>query len=117
MDWSARGSWTGVRGALGLEIISPGGLPRGMTIPRMMSGCSRCRNKAIAEAFAYMHVAEKWGLGIPNVMQEFVEHGLTAPEYTDWGNAVKVTVRRIQRKLDIGLGKQPNHICLNCRHR
>ena len=73
-----------------LEIISPGGLPRGMTIPRMMSGCSRCRNKAIAEAeaFAYMHVAEKWGLGIPNVVQEFTGHGLAAPEYTDWGNAV-----------------------------
>ena len=63
-----------------LEIISPGGLPRGMTISRMMSGCSRCRNKAIAEAFAYMHVAEKWGLGIPNVMQEFAGHGLAAPE-------------------------------------
>lgn len=88
-----------------LEIISPGGLPRGMTIPRMMSGCSRCRNKAIAEAFAYMHVAEKWGLGIPNVMQEFVGHGLAAPEYTDWGNAVKVTVRRIPKKLDAGLEK------------
>jgi predicted HTH transcriptional regulator len=77
-----------------LEIISPGGLPRGMTVQRMLSGCSRCRNKAIAEAFAYMHVAEKWGLGIPNAMHEFVEHGLSAPEYTDWGNAVKVTVRR-----------------------
>lgn len=83
-----------------LEIISPGGLPRGMTIQRMMSGCSRCRNKAIAEAFAYMHVAEKWGLGIPNAMHEFEERGLMKPEYTDWGNAVKVTVRRIRRKLD-----------------
>ncbi len=41
-----------------------------------------------------MHVAEKWGLGIPNAMHEFVEHGLLEPEYTDWGNAVKVTVRR-----------------------
>lgn len=64
------------------------------------SGCSRCRNKAIAEAFAYMHVAEKWGLGIPNAMHEFEERGLMKPEYTDWGNAVKVTVRRIRRKLD-----------------
>ena len=81
-----------------LEIISPGGLPRGMTVQRMLSGCSRCRNKAIAEAFAYMHVAEKWGLGIPNAMHEFVEHGLSAPEYTDWGNAVKVTVRRLPKE-------------------
>ena len=73
-----------------------------MTIPRMMSGCSRCRNKAIAEAFAYMRVAEKWGLGIPNAMHAFAEYGLQAPEYTDWGNAVKVTVRRIPKKLDTG---------------
>lgn len=50
------------------------------------------------EAFAYMHVAEKWGLGIPNAMHEFVEHGLSAPEYTDWGNAVKVTVRRLPKE-------------------
>jgi len=27
---------------------------------------------------------------------------LAAPEYTDWGNAVKVTVRRVQKKLDAG---------------
>ncbi len=27
---------------------------------------------------------------------------MAAPEYTDWGNAVKVTVRRFQKKIDIG---------------
>ena len=27
---------------------------------------------------------------------------MAAPEYTDWGNAVKVTVRRVQKKLDAG---------------
>lgn len=79
-----------------LEIVSPGGLPRGMTVVRMQAGCSRCRNKAIAEAFAYMRVAETWGLGVPNVMREFERYGLEAPEYTDWGNAVRVTLRRRQ---------------------
>lgn len=77
-----------------LEIISPGGLPRGVTIERMKSGCSRCRNKAIAEAFAYMHIAEKWGLGVPNAVQDFLDYGLGEPEYTDWGNAIRVVVRR-----------------------
>ena len=77
-----------------LEIVSPGGLPRGMTVVRMQTGCSRCRNKAIAEAFAYMRVAETWGLGVPNVMREFERYGLEVPEYTDWGNAVRVTLRR-----------------------
>ena len=37
-------------------------------------------------------------------MHEFVEHGLVAPEYTDWGNAVKVTVRRISKKLEASDG-------------
>ncbi len=77
-----------------LEIVSPGGLPRGMTVARMQTGCSRCRNKAIAEAFAYMRIAETWGLGVPNVMRAFRDYGLPVPEYTDWGNAVRVTVRR-----------------------
>jgi len=77
-----------------LEITSPGGLPRGVTIQRMKNGCSRCRNKAIAEALAYMHIAEKWGLGVPNAVQDFVDYGLGEPEYTDWGTAVRVTVRR-----------------------
>lgn len=87
-----------------LEIISPGGLPRGMTLERMKEGCSRCRNKAIASAFAYMKVAEKWGLGVPNVMQSFADRGLAGPEYVDWGNAIKVVLRR--KMADTGVEKR-----------
>lgn len=92
-----------------LEIVSPGGLPCGMTVARMQTGCSRCRNKAIAEAFAYMRIAETWGLGVPNVMRAFRDYGLPEPEYTDWGNAVRVTVRRRPGtrvpEVDVGQGK------------
>lgn len=89
-----------------LEIVSPGGLPRGMTLERMKIGCSCCRNKAIAEAFAYMRVAEKWGLGVPNALKDFAEYGLGEPEYTDWGNAIRVTLKRATvEKAVIGGGK------------
>ena len=92
----------------GLEIVSPGGLPRGMAIDRMKTGCSRCRNKAIAMAFSYMRVAEKWGLGVPNVMQQFAERGLSSPEYVDWGNAIKVVLARTNAENVKGVKKKWN---------
>ena len=66
---------------------------------------------SIANGIEPTVVPEKWGLGIPNVVQEFVGHGLAAPEYTDWGNAVKVTVRRIRKKMDSGQGN--GNVALN----
>lgn len=32
-----------------IEISSPGGLPRGLTVEKALSGCSKIRNKAFAE--------------------------------------------------------------------
>ena len=76
-----------------------------MTLERMKIGCSCCRNKAIAEAFAYMRVAEKWGLDVPNAFKDFADYGLGEPEYTDWGNAIRVTLKRAAVKAVIGDGK------------
>ena len=44
-----------------VEITSPGGLPRGQTAEKAISGCSKIRNKAIAEALSYMRYVEGWG--------------------------------------------------------
>ena len=41
-----------------LEVTSPGGLVKGMTLAKMKSGYSECRNKALAAAFAYMNLIE-----------------------------------------------------------
>ena len=77
-----------------LEITSPGGLPRGMTVEKMMTGYSKCRNKAIAKAFAYMNLIENWGSGIKRCLKEFRAAGLSVPEVIDWGNAIRVNVYR-----------------------
>ncbi len=36
-----------------LEVTSPGGLVKGMTLEKMKNGYSECRNKALAAAFSY----------------------------------------------------------------
>ena len=43
-----------------VEITSPGGLPRGLTVEKALAGCSKVRNKAIAEALSYMRYVEGW---------------------------------------------------------
>lgn len=44
-----------------LEITSPGKLPMGQTLERMKEGYSKIRNEALAYAFAYMNLIERWG--------------------------------------------------------
>ena len=40
----------------------------GQTLERMKEGYSKIRNEALAYAFAYMNLIERWGSGIPRIM-------------------------------------------------
>ena len=87
-----------------LEVTSPGGLVKGMTIEKMKSGYSECRNKALAAAFAYMNLIENWGSGVKRYIREVKDAGLREPEFIEWPNAIRVNVYRA--KMDAGrLGK------------
>ena len=77
-----------------LEVTSPGGLVRGMTLDKMVNGYSDCRNKALAAAFAYMNLIENWGSGVKRYIREVKEAGLREPEFVVWANAVRVNVFR-----------------------
>lgn len=57
-----------------LEITSPGMLLNNVTIAKMMEGYSKPRNPAIARAFAYMKIIEKWGTGIPRLFEACEEN-------------------------------------------
>lgn len=89
-----------------LEITSPGKLPMGQTIERMKKGYSRIRNEAIANAFAYMHLIEYWGSGIPRIIREVQEAGLKAPEFI--GGEVDLRIN-IYRKQDDNNGSDAIH--------
>ena len=77
-----------------LEIDSPGMLYDGLTIEEAKSGKSRCRNKAIAEAFQYMKLIEGWGTGLPRLYKRCEEMGLQTPRFEEFGDGMKVTIYR-----------------------
>lgn len=77
-----------------LEVSSPGGIVRGFSLDRALSGQSRPRNEALAQAFLYMGLIEGWGSGIPRIMHEFEERGLRAPEFQDIDGMLRVNMRR-----------------------
>lgn len=80
-----------------LEVTSPGMLLNGVSIKRMMEGYSKIRNRAIANAFAYMKIIERWGSGIPRIIQECREYGLPEPEFIDFDGDFRVNMYRASR--------------------
>lgn len=77
-----------------IEVLSPGMLYGGLDIATVKMGKSRCRNKAIAEAFHYMHIIESWGTEIPRLYNRSAEYGLPEPIFEEFGDGIKVTMFR-----------------------
>lgn len=77
-----------------LEITSPGILSRDVTLERMKNGFSKIRNRGIAYAFAYMHIIEGWGSGIPRMFMECKEYGLREPELLAEGGDFRINFYR-----------------------
>ena len=51
-------------------------------------------NPAIANAFAYMKIIEKWGTGIPRIFRECTEYGLPESELIDFDGDFRVNMYR-----------------------
>ena len=77
-----------------VEIDSPGMLYAGLTVADALSGKSKCRNKALAEAFQYMNLIEGWGTGLPRLYESCAEMGLPKPKFEEFGDGIKVTIYR-----------------------
>ena len=84
-----------------LEVTSPGMLLNNVTISKMMEGYSKPRNPAIASAFAYMKIIEKWGTGIPRLYKACEEYGLPKPELIDFDGDFRVNMYRKRSGEDI----------------
>ena len=77
-----------------VEITSPGGLPRGLTVEKVLSGRSKIRNHALAKAFNYMKVIEQWGSGLRRVSEELAAYGAKPLQLEDGGIDVRINVLR-----------------------
>lgn len=64
----------------------------GVNVKRMKEGYSKLRNRAIASVFAYVNIIEKWGSGIPRIMDEIREYGLQEPEFIAFENNFRVNI-------------------------
>jgi predicted HTH transcriptional regulator len=77
-----------------LEVTSPGMLINNVSISKMIEGYSKLRNPAIARAFAYMKIIEKWGTGIPRIFRECKEYGLPEPKLIDFDGDFRINIYR-----------------------
>lgn len=93
-----------------LEVTSPGMLLNNVSIPKIKEGYSKPRNPAIARAFAYMKIIEKWGTGIPRIFRECKEYGLPEPELIDFEGDFKVNMyRRTKETFGVSNGTTKTH--------
>lgn len=79
-----------------IEIDSPGMLCAGLSVTDALNGKSKCRNKAIAEAFQYMKIIEGWGTGLPRLFRRCKELALPDPKFEEFGDGIKVTIYRAE---------------------
>ena len=68
---------------------------RGVTPEKMKEGFSKIRNRALANAFAYMNLIEKWGSGFPRIFRDCRNYGLQEPEIIDFDGDLRVNLYRI----------------------
>lgn len=80
----------------------------GVTVGRMKEGYSQIRNRALAHAFSYMNLIEGWGTGIPRLMQEMKEYGLSEPEFLDMEIALRINLYRSVNVEHGGAGERLN---------
>lgn len=91
-----------------IEIDSPGMLYDGLSVADALSGKSKCRNKAIAEAFQYMKIIEGWGTGLPRLFRRREEMGLPKPKFEEFGDGIKVTICRSINKKEVIYSLNPS---------
>lgn len=66
----------------------------GVTPEKMKEGFSKIRNRALANAFAYMNLIEKWGSGFPRIFWDCRNYGLKELESIDFDGDLRVNLYR-----------------------
>lgn len=75
-----------------LEVDSPGLLVPGLTIPDLLGGVSKVRNRAIARVFRELGLVEQWGSGIARMHEACHAAGLAPPLLEEVGTGFRVTL-------------------------
>ena len=76
-----------------VEIVSPGGLPDGLTVEEVFNGRSELRNKVIGRVFKELGYVETWGSGIKRMKKICDERGIGF-DFKEDGNFVTIVFHR-----------------------
>jgi predicted HTH transcriptional regulator/FixJ family two-component response regulator len=109
-DWSVRGA--GIQIKLfpdRLEVLSPGGLPQGITVDTIGLTPGVRRNPALAELLRNAGYVERFGIGYKLIYRVLEEWGLGAPTVIDHGSffSVSIPARRLDAPPAPHAGAQP----------
>lgn len=84
-----------------IEIISPGGLPAGITESEYLSGkISVLRNRNLANVFYRLGFVEIFGTGITRIKQLY-EAGLRKPDFEVSENTIKIMLPVMEENIDL----------------
>ena len=84
-----------------IEIISPGGLPSGITEDEYLSGkISVLRNRNLANVFYRLGFVEIFGTGITRIKQLY-EEGLKQPDFEVSENTIKIVLPVVEKNLNL----------------
>ena len=84
-----------------IEIISPGGLPPGITKDEYLSGkLSVLRNRNLANVFYRLGFVEIFGTGITRIKQLY-EEGLKQPDFEVSENTIKIVLPVFEKNLNL----------------
>ena len=84
-----------------IEIVSPGGLPSGITAEEYWSGkLSVLRNRNLANVFYRLGFVEIFGTGVARIKQLYAE-GLIKPDFEVSENAIKIVLPIFEKNADL----------------
>lgn len=84
-----------------IEIVSPGGLPSGITVEEYLSGkLSVLRNRNLANVFYRLGFVEIFGTGITRIKQLY-EEGLIKPDFEVSENAIKIMLPIFEKNANL----------------
>ena len=84
-----------------IEIVSPGGLPSGITEDEYLAGkLSVLRNRILANVFYRLGFVEIFGTGITRIKQLYKE-GLSKPDFEVSENTIKTVLPIFEKDLDL----------------
>lgn len=88
-----------------IEIISPGGVPSGITEDEYLSGkLSVLRNRNLANVFYRLGFVEIFGTGITRIKQLY-EEGLKQPDFEVAENTIKIVLSVFEKNLNLTVYK------------